>query len=62
MWKLQDFSTTKILREIKIGHLDAQKLADLTIWAAMNVEFLGIFDTFEREIFPNIKIQSLQNC
>ena len=32
----------------------------LTIWAALNIEFLGTFDIFKSEILLKIKIQSLQ--
>ena len=62
MWKFQDFSATPILREINFGHLEAPKTAILTIWAALNYEFLGTFDIFKGEIFPKIKIESLQSC
>ena len=61
MWKFQDFSTTQNLREINFGHFETPKTAILSIWAALNFEFFGIFDTFKREmreIFPNIKIQT----
>ena len=36
-------------------------IAILTILAALDFDFLGIFDIFISEIFL-IKIQSLQNC
>ena len=62
MWKFQDISVTQILCEINFGHLEAPKPAILTIWAALNFEFLGICDIFKCEIFPKFKIQSLQNC
>ena len=56
------FSATQILREINFCYSEAQKIAVLTIWAALNFEFMETFDIFKSEIFPIIKIQSLQNC
>ena len=44
------FSATQILREINSGHLGDPKTAILTISAALNFEFLGIFDIFKYEI------------
>ena len=49
-WKFQEFSATQILREIIFGHFQAQKTAILTILAALNYEFLGIWDIFKCEI------------
>ena len=51
MWKFQDFSAAKILREINFGHFETPKTAILTICAAPNCEFLG-----------NIDISKNQNC
>ena len=51
----------QILREIKFGHFEALEIAILTFWAALNFVFLETFDIFKCEIFPKIKIQSLQN-
>ena len=62
MWKFQDIYPTHILREINFGHFEAQKTAILTIWAGLNFEFLGTFDTFKCDIFLKIKIQSFQKC
>ena len=62
MWKFQDFSATQILREINFGHFEVSIIAICTIWAALNFEFLVFYDDFIYEIFPRIKIQSLQNC
>ena len=59
MRKLQDFSGTRILREINFGHFEAPKTAILTIWAAVNFEFLGTIDISKCEIFLKIKIDSL---
>ena len=42
--------------KIYFGHFEAPKTANLTIWAAMNVEFLETFDIFKCEIFTNMKI------
>ena len=50
MWKVQNFSTTQILREINFDHLEAQKTAILTKRSALNFEFLDIFDIFKSEI------------
>ena len=44
MWNYQDFSATQILREIDFANFEALKTAILTIWAALNFEFLGIYD------------------
>ena len=58
MWKLQDFSTTQILREINFGCVEATKTAILTIWEAVKLEFLDILDIFnffKREIPKNAK-------
>ena len=46
MWKFQDSSDIQILREINFGRLKPQKMAILTIWAALNLEILDIFDIF----------------
>ena len=47
----RDFSATQILREINFGHFEAPKTAILTIWVALNFEFLGNFDIIKFEIF-----------
>ena len=60
MWKFQDFSATQILREINVGHFEAPKTAILTIWAALNFEFVDIFDIFKREIAKKSKIRAAQ--
>ena len=62
MWEFQDCSATQILCEINLGHFEAPKTAICTIWAALNFEFFGTYDIFKCEIFPKIKIQSLQTC
>ena len=43
MRKFQDFSATQILGEIILGHFKAVKNAILSMWAALNFEFLDIF-------------------
>ena len=58
----QVFSATQILREINFGHFETPKTAILTIYAALNFEFLQIFAIFKCEFFLKVKIQSLQNC
>ena len=62
LWKFQDISATQNLRDINCCHFEAPKIVILTILAALNFEFLEIFDIFKREIFLKIKIQSLENC
>ena len=62
MWKFQYISPTQVLREINFGNFEAPKTAIFTIRAALNFEFLGILDISKNEIFPEIKILSLQNC
>ena len=59
MWKLQDFSVIQILREIDANHFEAPKTANLTLWVALNFEFMGIFDTLKCEIIRKTKIQTL---
>ena len=61
MWKFQDFSATQILREINFGHLEAPKIAILTISALLNFTSLGTHEFFMCGIFQKIKIQGLQN-
>ena len=53
VWKLYDFSATQILREINFVTLRPKNLH-------FN-RFISVFDIFKCEIFPKIKIQSLQN-
>ena len=63
MWKFQFYSATQILREINFDHFEAPETVILTIWAALNFEFLGISDTYilsSVKVFPKFKIQSLQ--
>ena len=50
------FSATQILREINISHFEGLKTAILTIWAALNFEFLEIFDFFKYEILKKSKV------
>ena len=61
MWKFQDFSATQILREINFCHFEAPEIAILTIWAALNFEFLETLGIFKCEISLKIKIQCFQN-
>ena len=61
MWKFLNFSATQILHEINFGHFEAPKSAILAVSAALNFEFLEYFDIFKCEIFPKVKVQSLQN-
>ena len=48
-------------REINFIWFQKVKAAILTIWTALNFEFLGTFDNSKCEIILTIKIQSLQN-
>ena len=57
MWNFQDFSANQILREINFGHFEAPKTAILTIWVALNFEFLDIFDIFKCEIPKNQELK-----
>ena len=52
----------KILFEINFGDFEATKTANLKIWAALNFKFLGHLDISKFDIFPQFKVQSLQNC
>ena len=47
------FTATQILREINFDHIEAHKIAILTILAALNFEFLKSFDIFMCEITKN---------
>ena len=49
---VRNFSATQVLREIKFGHFEAPKIAIYIISAALNLEFLGIFDIFQYKVFP----------
>ena len=60
MWKFQDFTVTQILRELNMAMFKPQKSAILSILAAGNFGFIGIFDIFKCENYQKIKIQSLQ--
>ena len=55
------FLPFKFIREINYGHFEAPKIAILTIWAALNFEFLGTF-VISSVKFSKNQIQSLQNC
>ena len=46
VWKLQNFSVTQILREIKEGESKVSKSAILPHWEALNFDFLN-FAFFE---------------
>ena len=53
-WKYAGFFCQSGFSEISFGHIGAQKTAILTIWAAINFEFLEIFDIYNRECFPKL--------
>ena len=53
-WKFQDFSASQILSEINFWNFEAPKNCRF-IWAAPNVEFLGIFDILKCQIPKNSK-------
>ena len=56
--KLQDISSTQVLHEINFEHFEAPKTAILTIWAALNFKFLGIFDIFKCKILIKAKFKA----
>ena len=58
MWKLEDFSATHILHEINFNHFEAPKSAILTIWTALNFQFLDICDIFKCEITKKSKVKA----
>ena len=43
----------QILREINYGHFETPKITILTILAALNFDFLGIFDIFKYVLLKN---------
>ena len=51
-----DICATHILREINCYHFETPKIVIFTILAALNFDFLEIFDFFKGEIPPNINI------
>ena len=61
MWKFQDFSAPRILREINFGHFEATKSAIFNVQAALNFELMGIVEisivTFSKN--PNSKPSKL---
>ena len=58
VWKLQDFSVTQILREIKVGQSRNTKSAILTHLETLNFNFYEILHFLEAEINQINKIQS----
>ena len=59
MWKLQEFSVTQILREIKVGESRGPKSAILTYLEALNSTFYEFLHFLKAEIDQNDKIQCL---
>ena len=51
MWKFQDISAL-------IFYVEGPKTAILTIWPALNFEFLGIFDIFKCKIPKKSKFKA----
>ena len=49
MWKLQDFSITQILREIKFGEFGSAKSAILTHLEALNFDFHAFLQFLKAE-------------
>ena len=47
MWKLHSFSATQILREIKVGYLQAPKTTDLTVSEALDFDYDDFYAFFE---------------
>ena len=56
--KLQNFSVTLILREIKVGESRASKIAILTNWEALNFTFCDFLHFLNIEVYQINKIQS----
>ena len=56
MWNVQDISALIFYVELILILIDeGSKTAILTIWPALNFEFLGIFDIFKCEMSLKIK-------
>ena len=53
VWKVQDFSTIQILREINVGDSRSAKSAIFSHLEALNFSFLGIFAFLEGRNLPN---------
>ena len=58
MWKYQDFTVTYILREINFGESRSSENAILAILAAVNFEFLEIFDIFNSKILLKLEFKA----
>ena len=58
VWKLQNFSVTQILREIKVGWSRVWKYAILTLLEAENYDFYEILQCLKVEIYQLYKFQS----
>ena len=62
MWKFNDISDTQILREINFLWFQKVKNCHFDHLSCSEFCIFGNFWHFKSEIFPKIKIQSLQNC
>ena len=58
IWKFHDFYATQILQRNQFWSLWSAKNAILTIWAALNFEFMGIFDIFKYKITKKSKFNA----
>ena len=58
MWKFKGFSTSQILRENNISPFEAPKTIILTIFAALNLEFLVISDISSVRFFTKSKFKA----
>ena len=54
------FQPLRFYVESNFGHFEAPKTAILTIWAALNFEFLHIFDIFKCEILKKSKFKAFK--
>ena len=54
MWKLQNFSVTQILREIKVGEFWGSKFAIFKMYLnALNFDFHDIFHSSEADFYQS---------
>ena len=61
VWKLQNFTITQILREIKVGKTRVSKSAILTHWEALHLDFYDFLYLLKAAIHQINKIQSPKN-
>ena len=56
--EISEYFCSQILCEINFDHVEGPKTAILTIWPALNFEFLGIFDIFKSKIPKKSKFKA----